>query len=40
MATGRLAKMIGRSGTPTQVPEPTLAKSLFADTLRFMEATE
>jgi hypothetical protein len=40
MATGRLAKMIGRSGTPPQVPEPRLAKFLFADTLRFMEATE
>jgi thiosulfate dehydrogenase (quinone) large subunit len=28
---GTVARMIGRSGTPTQIPEPRLARFLFAD---------
>src|SRR5487761_1028333 len=32
MGTGTMAKMIGRSGTPTHIPEPKLARFLFADT--------
>jgi thiosulfate dehydrogenase [quinone] large subunit len=28
---GSLANMIGRSGTPTEIPEPRLARFLFAD---------
>ncbi len=29
--TGNIAKMIGRSGSPTQIPEPRIARFFFAD---------